>query len=291
MAVNAVLAARADAQAQGSGTAQQGRPVMPYQGAGDAAASRKGAGEGEISKTGTSSLFAQFGVEPEKVADPLSDRSAGRSLLLDEAAGSLKVLRQETHFAPNMRLSPAQQVGDQVTTALSELTAGKTSLSEGISTKAEGPVLKTLDIQLTPHELGTVKVSLKIVGDTVEVSMVASNAQTAELLKQDKQMLDQMLRATGFKADTVTVQAADDRTAVQQTSQAGTSGSATSQNGAGQSAAGDGSAQNFNGSGSGQQNGRAGQNGPEEVFRNSDTTKGKGHEESTGVSLSDGIYL
>ncbi len=136
-------------------------------------------------------------------------------MLPDEAAGTVKVLRQETHFAPNMRLSPAQQVGDQIAAAVKDMASSSASLDGGITAKAEGPVLKTLDIQLTPHELGTVKVSLRMVGDTVEVSLVTSRAQTAELLKQDRQLLDQMLRATGVKADAITIQAGDDRIQVQ----------------------------------------------------------------------------
>jgi len=297
LAVNAVLAARADSGHQGAVPAQQVGTAVPHQvHSGKPEVSGAFAGEGERPKTGTSSLFAQFGVEPEKVADPMSDRASSRSQLLDEAAGTMKVLRQETHFAPNMRLSPAQQVGDRLTTVLKDVSAGTTQVSGGMTAKAEGPVLKTLDIQLTPHELGTVKVSLKMVGDTVEVTLVTSKAQTAELLKQDRQVLDQMLRATGFKADSVTVQAADDRVAVQQPGQASAGGSASGQNGAGQNAAGqnaagDGQAQNFNGNGSGQQNGRAGQDGRADVFRNPETSKGKSHEEGTGVSLSDGIYL
>ncbi|MCV0428330.1 MAG: flagellar hook-length control protein FliK, partial [Roseibium sp.] len=168
-----------------------------------------------VTNTGTSSLFAQFGIEPETVGDTPSARSAGGLHLPDEAAGNVKVLRQETHFAPNMRLSPAQQVGDQVATYLKEAAVGNSVQQSGLSTRAEGPVLKTLDIQLTPHELGSVKVSLRMVGESVEVTLLTSKAQTAELLKQDRQLLDQMLRTTGFKADTITVQSVDDRVSIQ----------------------------------------------------------------------------
>ncbi len=82
-----------------------------------------------------------------------------------------------------MRLSPAQQVGEQIATALKDMPVDTGRTQGGLTHKAEGPVLKTLEIQLTPHELGTVKVSLRMVGENVEVTLATSKAQTAELLK------------------------------------------------------------------------------------------------------------
>ena len=52
-----------------------------------------------------------------------------------------------------------------------------------------------------------------MIGDQVEVVLQASKPQTVELLKQDRQLLDQMLRTTGYRIDSITIQAADDRPA------------------------------------------------------------------------------
>ena len=286
LALNSASGSRPAQTAVPAGNAMPVQTPVPSQ-AGGQTADADAATKSEGTKTGTSSLFAQFGVEPEKVSDTAM-RGPG---LPEEAAGTVKILRQETHFAPNMRLSPAQQVGDQIAGALKELAAESSRASAGLTAKAEGPVLKTLDIQLTPHELGTVKVSLRMVGDNVEVSLVTSKAQTAELLKHDRQLLDQMLRTTGFKADTITIQAADDRIAVQHTSSSSSGNSATGQNGAGNGAQGEGQAHNFGGNGSGQQGGRAGGDSRQSAFATSEALKGNGHEEDAGVSLSDGIYL
>lgn len=290
LTLNAVLAGKpgqvqpaASTTPGGAGTT--GSVAMPVQ-----AGSTSGDGE-TATRTGTSSLFAQFGVEPDAVSDGKPGLASQRSLLPEEAAGTVKVLRQETHFAPNMRLSPAQQVGDQVATALKEMTAGGASNPAGLSAKAEGPVLKTLDIQLNPHELGTVKVSLRMVGDSVEVTLVTSRAQTAELLKQDRLMLDQMLKATGFKADAITIQAGDDRITVQAGS--GASGSQAQNQNQNGSAGGnplDGQPQQ-SGGGAGQQQGRAGREPREDAFQVLQSMEGKGHEDGAGVSLSDGLYL
>ncbi len=248
---------------------------------------QQAAGADGAGRIGTSSLFAQFGVEPEAVADPLTGGGRG-SLLPEEASGTVKILQQETHFAPNMRLSPAQQVGDQLASALKSMAADDAPVQTGLTHKAEGPVLKTLDIQLNPHELGTVKVSLRMVGDSVEVTLQTSNPQTADLLKQDRLLLDQMLRTTGFKADTITIQAADDRGTVQSGANAN-GNSSMGQNGSGPGSFSDGQAQNGGRGNNGQRQDQP--QAHDDRLPQSETVKGKGHEDNTGISLSDGIYL
>ncbi|GAB4577169.1 MAG: flagellar hook-length control protein FliK [Roseibium sp.] len=268
----------------------QTQPAAARQTASDGTVQNAAVKDGQ-GRTGTASLFAQFGVEPEPVADPLAGGGGRRSLLPEEAAGTVKVLRQETHFAPNMRLSPAQQVGEQVATALKSLASDQGVQSQGgLTHRAEGPVLKTLDIQLTPHELGTVRVSLRMVGESVEVTLQASQPQTAELLKQDRQLLDQMLKATGVKADAVTIQTADDRVSVQAGNSAGGNAS-MNQNNSGNGGFGDGQPQ-YAGSGqSGNRDGHGGQGPHDDVFPESQAARGEGHEDDTGSRLSDGIYL
>ncbi|MEP0232022.1 flagellar hook-length control protein FliK, partial [Roseibium sp.] len=178
-------------------------------------------------------LFSQFAVPEEAAANKgavegLAERISNTGKSGAEGAslpaGSVKILRQETHFAPTQRLSPIQQVGERLIFSLGEAAEAGGIGARAAAVKTEGPVLKTLDIQLTPIELGTVKVSLRLVGESVEVTVKTSNPQTAELLKQDRQMLDQMLRATGYKPDAITIQAAaDDRpvTSPQPSQQAG----------------------------------------------------------------------
>ncbi len=163
--------------------------------------------------TETDRLFSRFAVPEEAVSvngKTGKGDAAGEQPTL--SAGSVKILRQETHFAPTQRLSPIQQIGERLILSLGEQSGMGTSGPVGIPARTEGPVLKTLEIQLTPVELGTVKVSMRLVGENVEVTVRASNPQTAEMLKQDRQMLDQMLRSTGYKPDAITVQSmADDR--------------------------------------------------------------------------------
>lgn len=291
-----VLAARA-----GQGTPQ------PVQGTFPGTASQNTAGQqtmlaqnaangaqvavGEAAKTGTSSLFAQFGIEPERVGEGATGTAAARNALPEEAAGTVKVLRQETHFAPNMRLSPAQQVGEQIATALKDMPVDTGRTQGGLTHKAEGPVLKTLEIQLTPHELGTVKVSLRMVGENVEVTLATSKAQTAELLKQDRQLLDQMLRTTGFKADTITIQAADDRATVTTNVSNANSSSTQGQQGTNGGAFGDQQNQNAPGNGTGGRGEQTGGHDESSAFPGFEPAREQSDEDGPGNRLSDGIYM
>ncbi|MEP3047893.1 MAG: flagellar hook-length control protein FliK [Roseibium sp.] len=247
-------------------------------------------GEPRAAKTGTSSLFAQFGIEPESISEGQTGRGGTVGAIPADAADTVKVVRQETHFVPNLRLSPAQQVGQQVSSALTELPTDLGRAQSGLTAKAEGPVLKTLDIQLTPHELGTVKVSLRMVGDTVEVQLTTSRAQTAELLKQDRQMLDQMLRTTGFNADTITILAADDRSTVQTSSQSGNT-SALNQNANNSGAQFDGQRGNQNGADTAQSDSGSSEGSHEDHLQPTDISRGQDHEDGSDIRLSDGIYL
>ncbi|MEH0076458.1 flagellar hook-length control protein FliK [Pannonibacter sp. Pt2] len=152
-------------------------------------------------------------------AEPVDDAGA---LRVAAGMGKINVTREETHFAPSLRLSPAQQIGTAIASALNTPpqpdTARSDAAAAGFRVRPDAPSVKMLEIQLQPMELGSVKVTMKLTGDTVQVVMTASNPDTVELLKQDRQLLDQMMRATGHKADSITIQAAgDDRPAFQVT--------------------------------------------------------------------------
>jgi chemotaxis protein MotD len=157
----------------------------------------------------TADLFSEFKTGGDRVSDNGLRSAASPANAV--TAASVKILRQETHFAPSLRLSPIQQVGPEIVSALKadQVPAGHDLAA--LTMKPEGQAVKALEIQLRPAELGTVKVTLKIVGDAVEVTLRTSNPDTAELLKQDRQMLDRMLRATGYKADSITIQTGDER--------------------------------------------------------------------------------
>lgn len=238
---------------------------------------------------GVEDLFAKFGVEPETASESRTTGKQFAALKTPIDAASVKVIRQETHFAPSFRLSPIQQVGEGIVASLKAEASRAATEPQGLSIKPEGEAVKTLEIKLTPVELGTVKVSLKITGGNVEVTMTASNPQTAELLKQDRQLLDQMLRATGHRADSITIQAAaDDRpTGPHQAGQAQSSGASFAQ--ADQNS-GNGSFQNPLQQGGRQENREQGRQSPDSSSPEDPT---RSVEDETGIDQrhDGGVYL
>ncbi|WP_346896966.1 flagellar hook-length control protein FliK [uncultured Roseibium sp.] len=238
---------------------------------------------------GVDDLFAKFGIEPEAVSEGRGTDKQTAGLRSPIDAASVKIVRQETHFAPSYRLSPIQQVGEGIVASLKAEASRTAAEPQGLSIKPEGEAVKTLEIKLTPVELGTVKVTLKITGGNVEVTMTASNPQTAELLKQDRQLLDQMLRATGHKADSITIQAAaDDRvTGPQHTGQTQSSGSSFSQ--ADQNA-GNGSLQNPLQQGNHQENEDQGRQASDQSASD-DHTRSVEDEKESDQRHDGGVYL
>ncbi|NBN64867.1 flagellar hook-length control protein FliK [Pannonibacter tanglangensis] len=175
------------------------------------------ASTGALSGLDDDGLFARFAVAPEEVRmDAATGRPAGQGAgqAVTAEIGEVRVLREETHFAPSLRLSPVEQIGAAISKALAEPPPAPPSPGQLVSgpftARADGPMVKVLEIQLQPMELGSVKVALRLMGDSVEVVLSAQNPDTVELLKTDRQLLDQMLRAVGQKADSITIQAASD---------------------------------------------------------------------------------
>ncbi|MTI45915.1 flagellar hook-length control protein FliK [Roseibium hamelinense] len=278
---------KGQAQAQ-SGAAQTLAAAMSAAKAGSGEAASGQTAKGQTGGDGKTDLFSKFAVNPETVRDGSAAKSE-KSGKVQVDIGSVKVLKQETHFAPTLRLSPVQQVGDAVSSFLKQQVTEMRASASPFAIKSEGPVLKTLEIQLQPIELGTVKVSLKMVGDQVEVSLRASNPQTVELLKQDRQLLDQMLRATGHKPDAITIQGADDRPVAQSPT---SSSSQNTQSGQGDSQFGNG--QGTYGGQNGQRGGEAGGQRGDDRFGQIMSGQENGSEfgeEVSDVRQDDNIYL
>jgi flagellar hook-length control protein FliK len=74
-------------------------------------------------------------------------------------------------------------------------------------TKLSDGVLRVLDIQLHPAELGVITVKMRLSGDKLEMELHASRGETAELLKKDSEALSSLLRSSGYRPDVVSVHA------------------------------------------------------------------------------------
>ncbi|NIX75000.1 flagellar hook-length control protein FliK [Microvirga terricola] len=74
----------------------------------------------------------------------------------------------------------------------------------GTNRPSEG-VVRMLDIQLHPVELGTVTVKMKLSGDRLEMELHASSNEAADVLKRDSEKLSSLLRMSGYRPDALTI--------------------------------------------------------------------------------------
>jgi flagellar hook-length control protein FliK len=68
--------------------------------------------------------------------------------------------------------------------------------------------VRTLTLGLTPQNLGEVTVRLSMNGSKLSVVLSVEQPEAAQLLAQDRETLEGLLRSTGYKVDTISIQLA-----------------------------------------------------------------------------------
>ena len=147
--------------------------------------------------------FAALSSLLEKTTD-----TAAESETADIAPIKMSVVARETHFEPVARLSPVQQISTAIGEEL--VTVGEPVPTEPASQSAEpsrhtaGP-LKVLHIKLEPEDLGSVVLKMRLVDKSLELEVVASRQETADLLAKDRDMLTRALRDSGYRPDVIAI--------------------------------------------------------------------------------------
>jgi chemotaxis protein MotD len=118
--------------------------------------------------------------------------------------------------------APTQQIANRIATELSAFEGGDRVPAEPNQVAAK-PLLKVLQIQLQPAELGTVSIRMELREGGLELHVEAAKAETAEIIRGDKDKLSNLLRSSGYNVDGNSIRVAEvDRTAAsQQTGQQG----------------------------------------------------------------------
>lgn len=146
------------------------------------------------------------------------DRDPADAASDEPAPIKVDVVAQATHFAPMAALSPAQQIVDATTSALtspaqtsqdstaSPSSAASASLNSLLAAaQPSAPSIKTLDLQLEPPTLGTVSIKLNLSADGLAVEVQANQSTTVDLLQKDKQSLTQGLSGAGYTVSGVDI--------------------------------------------------------------------------------------
>ncbi|MFN7027572.1 MAG: flagellar hook-length control protein FliK [Pseudorhizobium sp.] len=96
----------------------------------------------------------------------------------------------------------AAMVGDQSWSAAMQHDAG---LSNIASQSSSGSVVHTLKLQMTPHDLGTVTATLKMIGDQLHVHLTVETRAAHRQLSEDSSGMLDSLRSQGFTVDQVSI--------------------------------------------------------------------------------------
>jgi chemotaxis protein MotD len=81
--------------------------------------------------------------------------------------------------------------------------------------RASEGVMRVLNIQLHPAELGLITIRMRLSGDDLGMEIQVSNEETARLLKADTEKLSNLLRGSGYRADTISIHIGQTETAQQ----------------------------------------------------------------------------
>lgn len=142
---------------------------------------------------------------------------------------------EQPFTAPQQR--PVQQIADRIAAEVSALDAPSQARAEPIQSSAS-PTVKVLQIQLQPADLGTVTVRLELKQADLELHVEVSRSETAEMLRNDKDSLSNLLRSAGYNLDTASIRVVEvDRTGAT-SAQSGQQGAQTNLQSSGQSQSG-----------------------------------------------------
>ena len=124
----------------------------------------------------------------------------------------ITVVRQETHAPPAVHLSPAAQVANALITSIQTPEASRLAQSAGEpmpTSPATSNVVRVLQIQLEPPELGTVSVRLKLEAHALELRISADQPGTADLIRRDQSVLTRLLQSAGYDVEGLSVYVAE----------------------------------------------------------------------------------
>jgi len=178
-----------------------------------AAAAKPASGEAGVAMPNDATGLAQLAglADIAGLADAVQD-APGRSgapaaEAVPEKPMSISVVRQETHLPPVMRLSPLQQVTEPIRQAAAELVQARSDAVPNADKPAGiAAPTKILHLQLSPVELGSIVVKMRISQGGMEIRLEASRAETAQMLANDRDALREIVKASGYALDAVSVE-------------------------------------------------------------------------------------
>jgi hypothetical protein len=185
------------------GTARTFAPPVGHTPQQDGQSSSEDAGSQEGGESQTSSLSDPNSGDSSDIASSLPIRAA--------------TVDQKTFAVSPKELPPAQQLANFIAVWAdsngAEANETTALASQGIdAAKGEqGPTssLKTMQLQLEPENLGKVTVTMRLRGVGLDLQVEASQPETVQLIRNDKDLIGSKLQSAGYELSTLVVQLVD----------------------------------------------------------------------------------
>ncbi|MGO4573382.1 flagellar hook-length control protein FliK [Microvirga sp. 2TAF3] len=144
---------------------------------------------------------------------------AKKPLLVSRAAAEADVPRNvaasKSEAPGSLPHAMLQKIAGSIIDEVKPLTSTPASSSPGaadgailLSTaRASDGVVRMLNIQLHPADLGLVTIKMKLSGDTLEMEVQVSSEETAQMLKHDSEKLSSLLRGSGYRPEIINIHA------------------------------------------------------------------------------------
>lgn len=133
------------------------------------------------------------------------DAASGKSASPVQAGSEVKVVSVETHLPPAAEVGrPVLQVASALSKQISSANAradAAQDISAQVANQQNAKVIKSLEIQLRPDNLGVVRANIQMRGGELEISLITSTPEAAEILKGDRQALARVLQDAGYRTD------------------------------------------------------------------------------------------
>ncbi len=142
-------------------------------------------------------------LQSQASADP-----TGRKIGKAEPSASIDQIFTANANPPQTPSSATDQVRNGIIDGLSAGTVdptANTSSQVPSSRPTAVPVLRTLDLTLSPEDLGSVKLRLSLKSNSLSIEAEASKASTAKLLNDDRVSLERGLRDAGYDVSSMKV--------------------------------------------------------------------------------------
>ncbi|MGX1101198.1 flagellar hook-length control protein FliK [Amorphus sp. MBR-141] len=140
------------------------------------------------------------------------DKNGGESGPSASTAGSSTTSAAASPTAPALPAATLQRLAGSILSAAGDLAAGQSAAPPPAGTSAppdRGPV-RVLDLELTPADLGLVRVRMRLTSNGIDLQLAATRPATAEYLQEDRHRLSSIIRDAGYDIDGLTVQVSGD---------------------------------------------------------------------------------